>query len=326
MNNSINLDTRDFQTFLMNRRLHDLNERLGHVDSMTMKFANVTPDKLREYASPRGFGFSHSDEDYYDRIICIANEVVFVASIHSAVTTVVITGSKVEVAKVQKDLGELFDPIGSMIKWMVTERDTVEVPLVAKPAIKNAYPFIQGTVEDYIQDYLTSEASVLVLIGPPGTGKTSLIRQILVAGGSGAHLTYDKKILERDSFFGNWLTSDSRFLVLEDADNFLVERKEGNDLMFRFLNLGDGLVSSSDKKIIFSTNLPSISCIDEALVRPGRCFDVLEHREMTREEAKKVVDELGLDVNLQEKESWTLADLTGKIVSKRPRKRQIGFV
>jgi ATP-dependent 26S proteasome regulatory subunit len=46
-------------------------------------------------------------------------------------------------------------------------------------------------------------------------------------------------------------------------------------MMHRFLNVGDGLVTTKGKKLIFSTNLPSIRDVDSALVRPGRCFDIL---------------------------------------------------
>src|SRR3712207_7327386 len=55
--------------------------------------------------------------------------------------------------------------------------------------------------------------------------------------------------------------------VLEDADNFLRPRKEGNSMMHRFLNVGDGLVTMSHKKMIFSTNLPSVKEVDPALDR-----------------------------------------------------------
>ncbi len=47
-------------------------------------------------------------------------------------------------------------------------------------------------------------------------------------------------------------------------------RAGGNQRLHRFLNIADGIASAHGKKIIFSTNLPNIHDIDEALVRPGR--------------------------------------------------------
>lgn len=55
--------------------------------------------------------------------------------------------------------------------------------------------------------------------------------------------------------------------------------------MHRFLAIADGVVRAQGRKIIFTTNLPNISDIDEALVRPGRAFDVLRTRLHNRGEA-----------------------------------------
>ena len=42
-----------------------------------------------------------------------------------------------------------------------------------------AYPEIKGGVHDFIRRYLDAPETVLVLQGPPGAGKTRLIRAIL---------------------------------------------------------------------------------------------------------------------------------------------------
>ena len=49
-------------------------------------------------------------------------------------------------------------------------------------------------------------------------------------------------------------------------------REDGNDHLHRFLTIADGVVRSQGRKIIFSTNLPNVRDLDDALVRPGRCF------------------------------------------------------
>jgi hypothetical protein len=46
------------------------------------------------------------------------------------------------------------------------------------------------------------------------------------------------------------------------------------------------------RKIIFTTNLPNIGDIDEALVRPGRCFAVLRTRNLDRAEARHLLAKL----------------------------------
>ena len=43
------------------------------------------------------------------------------------------------------------------------------------------------------------------------------------------------------------------------------------------------------RKIIFTTNLPNIGDIDEALVRPGRCFATVRTRALDRREAASLL-------------------------------------
>ena len=145
------------------------------------------------------------------------------------------------------------------------------------PLLTEAYPTL-GSVEDFIAAYLDGNESVLVLQGPPGTGKTRLIRAILAAisrrRGRTAEVIYtgDADVLDRDEVFLEFITEDHDAFVVEDADHLLRSRVQGNQALHRFLNIADGVASAHGKKIIFSTNLPSVRDIDDALIRPGRCF------------------------------------------------------
>jgi hypothetical protein len=49
------------------------------------------------------------------------------------------------------------------------------------------------------------------------------------------------------------------------------------------------------RKIVFTTNLHNIGDIDEALIRPGRCFAVVRTRGLSREEAVRFLAALGVD-------------------------------
>jgi ATP-dependent 26S proteasome regulatory subunit len=72
----------------------------------------------------------------------------------------------------------------------------------------------------------------------------------------------------------------------------LKPRSTGNQTLHRFLNIADGIASAHGKKIIFSTNLPNLRDIDEALVRPGRCFAHLYMVELQAAEAIGLLDRL----------------------------------
>ena len=58
--------------------------------------------------------------------------------------------------------------------------------------------------------------------------------------------------------------------VIEDADHLLQPRTDGNRNLHRFLMVADGMAGArTEPKIIFTTNLPNIGSIDDALLRPG---------------------------------------------------------
>jgi ATP-dependent 26S proteasome regulatory subunit len=59
-------------------------------------------------------------------------------------------------------------------------------------------------------------------------------------------------------------------------------RANGNVDLHRFLAVADGVVRAQGRKIIFTTNPPNIGDIDEALVRPGRCFATVRTRPLER--------------------------------------------
>jgi hypothetical protein len=62
------------------------------------------------------------------------------------------------------------------------------------------------------------------------------------------------------------------------------------------VNVGFVLYTKSDvRKIVFTTNLHNIGDIDEALIRPGRCFAVVRTRGLSREETIRFLAALGVD-------------------------------
>ncbi len=195
-------------------------------------------------------------------------------------------------------LNDKFSVNPCYIRWVYDEQygDDITMPVnLQNLPFDEMYPFLGNEkLVDYYDRFLKSSANILVLIGPPGTGKTTWLRGLLAHTKRSATLTYHPKILQQDSFFVDWLRSKDTFMILEDADTLLMPRKDGNEMMSRFLNMGDGLMGFNDKKLIFSTNLPSTRDIDSALTRKGRCFDILEFSALNREESKKVCDKMNL--------------------------------
>jgi hypothetical protein len=215
----------------------------------------------------------------------------------------------------------------NLVEWVYSpDGHSISVPLSYRPAPAHAYPWLGEPLGSFVDRYLASDASVLILIGPPGTGKTTFVKNLIHRAGTNAKVTYDERVMANDSLFANFVEGNEQFLVMEDADAFLSARTDGNTVMHKFLNVADGLISAKGKKLIFSTNVPKISDIDEALMRPGRCFGVLEFRALTREEAAPLAAELG--VELPDGAKHTLAELIGQddgTVAPRGPARVMGF-
>jgi len=197
-----------------------------------------------------------------------------------------------------------------------------------------AYPYLN--VEGLFDDFIRSEENILILKGAPGTGKTRLIRWMLKYisqfSSSSENMTNediteinrnmlplvfyvrDKQLLSQDAFYLQLLhicsernLQNNTFLVIEDMDYELSSRKDGNSAMSYLLNLTDGLFPIK-LKCIFTTNLPGIHHIDEALLRPGRLYNVVETRPLESDEVRKLVKKIS-DQYLEINKSMTLAEI-----------------
>ena len=170
--------------------------------------------------------------------------------------------------------------------------------IVTEQLVDEAYPMLEGGVQAFIERYVASPDAVLILLGPPGGGKTRLVREILCAmtrrKGSNAEIMYttDKRAMASDQMFVDFITSAYEGLVIEDTDHLLRARTSGNDDMHRFLSIADGIARAQGRKIIFTTNLPNVNDIDPALMRPGRCHAVVNLRSLTLAEAQKLARRL----------------------------------
>lgn len=119
-----------------------------------------------------------------------------------------------------------------------------------------------------------------VISGPPGTGKTYLIRGLLRAVPDAIFVIVPQQslaaLLAPDGVaaltdFRAQNEDDPIVLILEDADDALAPRREGDtSIISSLLNLGDGIVGSAvDVRVVATTNRDHQE-FDEAILRPGR--------------------------------------------------------
>jgi len=179
--------------------------------------------------------------------------------------------------------------------------------------MKEAYPYLD--VDNIINGYLESDAPIMILLGPPGTGKTRFIRYLIKKmhdknGSVKVAFTSDQYVIEHSEIFMEFLFGSFNALVIEDIDYHLRPRNEGNATMYNFLTASNSIVINyfKEKKMILSTNLPNVKNIDEALLRPGRCFDIIETRPLITEETKNLLKILNKNDIFPEKK-YTIAEI-----------------
>lgn len=162
-------------------------------------------------------------------------------------------------------------------------------------AKQSFYPWLGISLDEYYQKFMDSKEPILVMYGPKGTGKTSFLRSLIAHGNYHAYLAYNQQVVESPELLRRFYKSaKARILGYEDIDKQMSKREDGNPLMASLLNAADGVIQHVGKKLVFVTNLPSTDRIDEALMRQGRCFDIMEFKLLSPEEVVAVRKDMNL--------------------------------
>jgi hypothetical protein len=156
------------------------------------------------------------------------------------------------------------------------------------PLIKDNYtPKVMEDYQYVIHDLLSPNPSgrIVVMEGEPGTGKTHLIRAMLMEVPDAMFVLVSPEMVTSlggpellpllISYKGGM--TGPIILVLEDADRCLVTRGTDNiNSIQSLLNLGDGILGSLlDLRIIATTNAKKLE-MEAAILRPGRLSKRLE--------------------------------------------------
>lgn len=323
----LNYQTDDIQDYILdvfcNDRLKDGQQTISKTIDM-----NCDPTALLNWLIEHGFIICQSSEKSFVGLKGLA--VAFRIVKRNLAYNVCFIGDVDDVNALIKKIGDDLPSNKCFVRWIYdpTYLEEVITPVNDKNLpIQEMYPFLGESIQSYYNRFVESNANILVMIGPPGTGKTTFLRGLLTHTKKSATLTYHEKILSQDSFFVSWIQNEDTFMIIEDADNHLMPRTDGNDMMARFLNMGDGLSGFSNKKMIFTTNLPNINDIDSALTRPGRCFDILEFRHLDRKEASELAKKI--DVNLPDGDKFTVSEIFAtklQEVNIKQKKSTFGFI
>lgn len=200
---------------------------------------------------------------------------------------------------------------------------------------------------DYMMSVLKSDkpaGRLFILEGPPGTGKTYMVRGLInemegsrilfipaqyigiIAGpellkiilglSQRVKSTYDFDFDEEIQRSSHKNTGNSKLiLVVEDGEHCLIPRGEdGNQLTISsLLNMTDGIIGDMlDLRVLVTTNAEGKD-MDEALLRPGRLAAHLEIGKLSADRANERYKALGGKEKAPFKKETSLAEVYAKI-------------
>ena len=173
-----------------------------------------------------------------------------------------------------------------------------------------------------------------VFDGPPGTGKTSYLRHLMVQL-KNTHRFYfiasaNLKLL-RDAEFVDFWSSERRMyedssmvVILEDSENALMPRSWDNQQeVSLLLSITDGILGEFLKLQVICTINCDVKELDSALLRPGRLMARRHFGRLNPEQAGKLAARIGRV--LPPADDYSLAEVFAGRVETPSGKTKIGF-
>lgn len=228
------------------------------------------------------------------------------------VPAVILTGNPVFVDRLCNKWEALYrEPMSTTVKTLLGF--TAQGPMIKEDSLVESkteiigkdefypYLYVPDPVEPqpfnfdaFIKAFMESSANLLFIYGKPGTGKTSFVRRLMLGVNSPNTLSASGEVTSHPMFLP-WLYNYTQecFAIVEDAHSLVLDRDIGNEQMSGLLAFLDGIVSARNKMVI-SSNITSLSKVDKALTRDGRCFAILEFKDLVGEEIQVARHAIGL--------------------------------
>ena len=191
--------------------------------------------------------------------------------------------------------GHVFAIVSQSGRLALNSIGNAGIPLVRhnySPEVLKGYDFVISDLNSN-----TPSGRIVIMEGEPGTGKTHLVRAMLMDVPDGMFVLVSPEMVthlggpELLPLLLNHRHNENGpiILILEDADKCLVTRQGDNiNSIQSLLNLGDGILGSLlDLRIIATTNAKKLE-MEQAILRPGRLSRRLEVGSLDLDTAQNV--------------------------------------
>ncbi|HVF70151.1 MAG TPA: AAA family ATPase [Chthoniobacterales bacterium] len=193
-------------------------------------------------------------------------------------------------------------------------------------------------VAGFAERTVSRAGGLTIFDGPPGTGKTSLISQ-MIRRLEKTHVFYSLPVsqdraLSSPELVPFWQKQNTRHadrvkvIVMEDAERLLWRRNGDNrEAVSSLLNIADGLMGRMLRLHIICSVNAEMADLDPAVLRPGRLMNHRRFELLSRETAQRIAAQRGVEFRPNDwSESYSLAEvLNPAITEPMQEKPAIGF-